>query len=36
MKSEEFDLIIEPGRVEKNYWANLWRFRELFYILNQS
>jgi lipopolysaccharide transport system permease protein len=33
MKSEEFDLIIEPGRTEKNYWADLWRFRELFYIL---
>lgn len=27
------DLIIEPGRSEKNYWADLWRFRELFYFL---
>jgi lipopolysaccharide transport system permease protein len=27
------ELIIEPGRVEKNYWADLWRFRELFYFL---
>ena len=27
------DLIIEPGRTEKNYWADLWRFRELFYFL---
>ncbi len=26
-------LIIEPGRTEKNYWADLWRFRELFLIL---
>ncbi|MGB4958020.1 MAG: ABC transporter permease [Saprospiraceae bacterium] len=27
-------IIIEPGRLEKNYWADLWRFRELFYILS--
>jgi lipopolysaccharide transport system permease protein len=27
------DLIIEPGRSETNYWRDLWRFRELFYIL---
>jgi len=33
MKSEEFNLIIEPGRSEKNYWGDLWRYRELFYIL---
>lgn len=26
-------LIIEPGRAEKNYWADLWRYRELFIIL---
>lgn len=26
-------LVIEAGRAEKNYWADLWRFRELFYIL---
>jgi len=26
-------LIIEPGRAEKNYWKDLWRYRELFYIL---
>jgi len=26
-------LIIEPGRVEKNYWEDLWRYRELFIIL---
>ena len=26
-------LIIEPGRTEKNYWADLWRYRELFLIL---
>lgn len=27
------EIIIEPGRVEKNYWKDLWRYRELFYIL---
>src|SRR3989304_7609999 len=26
-------LIIGPGRTEKNYWADLWRYRELFLIL---
>ena len=26
-------LIIEAGRTEKHYWADLWRYRELFYIL---
>lgn len=28
------DLIIEPGGIEKNYWRDLWRYRELFYILS--
>jgi homopolymeric O-antigen transport system permease protein len=27
------ELLIEPGRTEKNYWHDLWRYRELFYIL---
>jgi lipopolysaccharide transport system permease protein len=31
MSSEE--LTIEAGRAEKNYFRDLWRFRELFYIL---
>ena len=26
-------VILEPGRTEKNYWADLWRYRELFFIL---
>lgn len=26
-------LVIEPGRAEKNYWLDLWRYRELFLIL---
>lgn len=29
-----YDLIIEPGRTEKNYWGDLYRYRELFYILS--
>lgn len=27
------ELIIEAERTEKNYWRDLWRFRELFYFL---
>ncbi|MBK8282383.1 MAG: ABC transporter permease [Saprospiraceae bacterium] len=27
-------IIITPDSVEKNYWRDLWRFRELFYILS--
>ncbi|MEW6107730.1 MAG: ABC transporter permease [Nitrospirota bacterium] len=30
----EQKLIIEAGRTEKHYWADLWRYRELFYILS--
>jgi len=26
-------LILEPGRTDKNYWTDLWRYRELFLIL---
>jgi len=26
-------LIIEPGRTERQYWRDLWRYRELFYVL---
>ena len=26
-------LVIEPGRAEKNYYGDLWRYRELFYFL---
>ena len=29
----EHILILEPGRAEKNYWTDLWRYRELFLIL---
>lgn len=27
-------IIIEPGLSSKNYWKDLWRYRELFYILS--
>jgi lipopolysaccharide transport system permease protein len=27
------ELILESGRTEKNYWRDLWRYRELFLIL---
>ena len=26
-------IVIEPGRHELNYWRDLWRYRELFYVL---
>jgi lipopolysaccharide transport system permease protein len=26
-------IIIEPGRHERNYWVDLWRYRELFRVL---
>ncbi|MGC8908870.1 MAG: ABC transporter permease [Desulfomonilaceae bacterium] len=29
----EHVIILEPGRAEKNYWQDLWRYRELFLIL---
>ena len=28
------ELIIESGRAEKNYWKDIWHYRELFYILS--
>jgi lipopolysaccharide transport system permease protein len=34
LRVQEFpELLIEPGRAEKNYWRDLWRYRELFYFL---
>jgi lipopolysaccharide transport system permease protein len=33
-KQENWDLVLKPGRFEKNYWTDLWRYRELFYILS--
>src|ERR1700722_5497886 len=26
-------IVIEPGRQERNYWRDLWRYRELFRVL---
>jgi lipopolysaccharide transport system permease protein len=26
-------IVLEPGQVEKNYWRDLWRYRELFQVL---
>jgi lipopolysaccharide transport system permease protein len=31
--AEERVLVIEPGRAERNYWRDLWHYRELFAIL---
>lgn len=31
--SQPDTLIIEPGLARRNYWRDLWRYRELFYIL---
>jgi lipopolysaccharide transport system permease protein len=28
-----YELIIEPGRSERHYWHDLWRYRELFQVL---
>jgi len=27
------EIVIEAGRIERQYWRDLWRYRELFYIL---
>jgi lipopolysaccharide transport system permease protein len=27
------ELVIEPGRAERSYWLDLWRYRELFQVL---
>ncbi|MGH6827444.1 MAG: ABC transporter permease, partial [Rhizomicrobium sp.] len=29
----ELILVLEPGRAERHYWRDLWRYRELFAIL---
>lgn len=34
MKSDsDFEFTIEAGKAERHYWLDLWRYRELFYIL---
>ena len=27
------EIVLEPGRTERNYWRDLWRYRELFQVL---
>lgn len=31
--SKEYEIIIEPGKRAKQYWRDLWQYRELFYFL---
>jgi lipopolysaccharide transport system permease protein len=31
--SVKYELILEKGRTERNYWKDLWRYRELFQVL---
>ncbi|WP_373032032.1 ABC transporter permease [Sulfurovum sp.] len=33
MNKKEFEFTIESGKAERHYWMDLWRYRELFYIL---
>ena len=33
MASEETEIVIEAGHTERNYWRDLFRYRELFYFL---
>lgn len=33
MKHSSREIVIEAGRDERRYWADLWRYRELFYFL---
>ena len=33
-KQESWDLVIKPGSSTKQYWFDLWRYRELFFILS--
>ena len=33
MANQEFEFTIESGKAEHHYWIDLWRYRELFYIL---
>lgn len=33
MSNKDFEFTIEAGKAERHYWMDLWRYRELFYIL---
>jgi lipopolysaccharide transport system permease protein len=30
---EEFQIVLRAGKMERHYWVDLWRFRELFFFL---
>jgi lipopolysaccharide transport system permease protein len=32
--NNELEVIIEPGKTEKQYWRDIWHYRELFYFLS--
>ncbi len=32
-QTSNYELVLESGRAEKHYWADLWRYRELFQVL---
>jgi lipopolysaccharide transport system permease protein len=34
MSIESNQIIIEAGRAERHYWRDIWRYRELFYVLS--
>ncbi len=34
MGVESNQIIIEAGRAERHYWRDIWRYRELFYVLS--
>lgn len=31
--ADNYELVLEKGRTERNYWRDLWRYRELFQVL---
>jgi len=33
IENNKFEFTIESGKAERHYWIDLWRYRELFYIL---
>src|SRR3989304_7840131 len=33
MTASQEELVIEAGLAERHYWRDLWRYRELFYVL---
>ncbi len=34
MRSEAVEIVIEPRRAARNYWKDIWRYRELLYFLS--